>query len=58
MTQALIAGGTGYGIGVGAVALWMYFTTGTNVRFLLMWQIRGDHRRGGVAGVHGHRALQ
>ena len=39
LTQALIAGGTGYGLGVGAVALWNYVTAGTNVRFLLLWQI-------------------
>ena len=39
MTQALIAGGTGYGLGVGGVALWNYLTAGTNVRFLLVWQI-------------------
>ncbi|MFO1129514.1 MAG: ABC transporter permease [Rhodospirillales bacterium] len=39
MTQALIAGATGYGLGVGAVGLWNYFTAGTNVRFLLVWQI-------------------
>ena len=39
MTQALIAGATGYGLGVGAVGLWNYFTAGSNVRFLLVWQI-------------------
>ncbi|MFO1153564.1 MAG: ABC transporter permease [Rhodospirillales bacterium] len=39
MVQALIAGATGYGLGVGAVGLWNYFTTGSNVRFLLVWQI-------------------
>lgn len=39
MAQALIAGSTGYGLGVGAVGLWNYFTTGSNVRFLLVWQI-------------------
>lgn len=39
MAQALIAGSTGYGLGVGLVALWYSFTSGTNVRFLLVWQI-------------------
>ncbi len=39
MTQALIAGSTGYGLGVGAVTLWNHFTAGSNVRFLLIWQI-------------------
>jgi putative ABC transport system permease protein len=39
MAQALIAGSTGYGLGVGMVALWYSFAAGTNVRFLLIWQI-------------------
>ena len=39
MAQAMIAGATGYGLGVGAVGLWNYLTAGSNVRFLLVWQI-------------------
>jgi putative ABC transport system permease protein len=39
LLQALIAGGTGYGLGVGGVALFNHFIVGINFRFLLVWQI-------------------
>lgn len=39
MAQALLAGATGYGLGVGGVALFSQFVTGTNFRFILVWQI-------------------
>jgi putative ABC transport system permease protein len=39
LVQALVVGGTGYGLGVGGVALWSHLAVGPNVRFLLTWQI-------------------
>lgn len=39
LTQALVVGGTGYGLGVGGVALWSELAVGPNVRFLLTWHI-------------------
>jgi len=39
MAQALLAGATGYGLGVGGVALFSRLITGTNFRFILVWQI-------------------
>lgn len=39
LVQALVVGGTGYGLGVGGVALWSQLAVGPNVRFLLVWQI-------------------
>ena len=38
MMQALVAGATGYGLGVGGVALFSA-VVGANFRFLLLWQI-------------------
>lgn len=39
LMQALVAGGTGYGLGVGAVALFSSVVVGSNFRFLLIWQL-------------------
>lgn len=39
LLQAVVAGGTGYGLGSGAVTLFNYFVVGSNFRFLLVWQI-------------------
>ncbi|HYN39513.1 MAG TPA: ABC transporter permease [Rhodospirillales bacterium] len=39
LAQAVIAGATGYGLGVGAVAVFSHFVVGSNFRFLLLWQI-------------------
>lgn len=39
LVQALVAGGTGYGLGVGGVALFSNFVVGSNFRFLLLWPI-------------------
>ena len=38
LVQALVAGATGYGLGVGGVAVFSTFV-GANFRFLLLWQI-------------------
>ncbi|MBK8208611.1 MAG: FtsX-like permease family protein [Rhodospirillales bacterium] len=39
LVQALVAGATGYGLGVGGVAVFSHFVVGSNFRFLLLWQI-------------------
>ncbi|QLH40641.1 MAG: ABC transporter permease [Defluviicoccus sp.] len=39
LLQAVVAGGTGYGLGASAVALFSNFVIGANFRFLLIWQI-------------------
>ena len=39
LVQALVAGASGYGLGVGGVAVFSNFVVGSNFRFLLLWQI-------------------